>query len=52
MMDPFIEYSIKYDKDLRSRVKLLGKLLGKVVKSQAGENVFRIVERLRKGYLD
>ena len=30
----------------------MGKLLGKVVKSQAGENVFRIVERLRKGYLE
>jgi phosphoenolpyruvate carboxylase len=30
----------------------LGKLLGKVVKAQAGENVFRIVERLRKGYID
>ena len=52
MTDPFIEYSIKYDKDLRSRVKLLGKLLGKVVKTQAGENVFRIVERLRKGYIE
>ncbi|MEJ2330244.1 MAG: phosphoenolpyruvate carboxylase [Gammaproteobacteria bacterium] len=52
MTDPFVEYSIKYDKDLRSRVKLLGKLLGKVVKTQAGENVFRIVERLRKGYID
>ncbi|MGD9356415.1 MAG: phosphoenolpyruvate carboxylase, partial [Chromatiales bacterium] len=34
------------------RVKLLGKLLGKVVKTQAGENVFRIVERLRKGYIE
>lgn len=52
MTDSFIEYSIKYDKDLRSRVKLLGKLLGKVLKAQAGENVFRIVERLRKGYID
>ena len=52
MTDPFIYYSVKYDKELRSRVKLLGKLLGKVVKAQAGDNVFRIVERLRKGYID
>jgi len=39
------------DKQLRSRVKLLGTLLGNVLRSQAGQNVFVAVESLRKGYL-
>jgi phosphoenolpyruvate carboxylase len=51
MSDPFIDYALKYDRSLRSRVKLIGRLLGDVVRSQAGENIYRIVERLRKGYV-
>jgi len=39
------------DKQLRSRVKLLGKLLGDVLQEQAGERVFKTVETLRKGYV-
>lgn len=39
------------DKELRSRVKLLGTLLGNVLKSQAGERVFATVETLRKGFI-
>lgn len=39
------------DKELRARVKLLGSLLGDVLKSQAGGTVFEAVERLRTGYL-
>ena len=40
------------DKVLRTRVKLLGTLLGHVIRSQAGERVFNAVETLRKGYLN
>lgn len=39
------------DKQLRARVKLLGKLLGNVLRAQAGGHVFVAVETLRKGYL-
>ncbi|MDE3020794.1 MAG: phosphoenolpyruvate carboxylase [Pseudomonadota bacterium] len=39
------------DKDLRSRVGLLGRLLGQVLRSQAGEHVYNAVETLRKGYI-
>lgn len=39
------------DKELRSRVKLFGNLLGSVLKAQAGENVLGTVEKLRKGYI-
>ena len=39
------------DKALRSRVKLLGNLLGNVLRSQAGNGVFVAVEALRKGYI-
>ena len=40
------------DKPLRARVKLLGTLLGNVLKTQADDNVFAAVETLRKGYID
>lgn len=40
------------DKLLRSRVKLLGRLLGNVIRDQAGERVFSAVEALRKGYIN
>ncbi len=40
------------DKQLRSRVKLLGTLLGNVLREQAGEDVYSAVEDLRKGFID
>ena len=40
------------DKPLRARVKLLGTLLGNVLKTQADDTVFPAVETLRKGYID
>ncbi len=39
------------DKQLRARVKLLGKLLGNVLRAQAGGHVLVAVETLRKGYI-
>ncbi len=39
------------DKTLRSLVKVLGKLLGDVLRTQEGENVYNAVETLRKGYV-
>jgi phosphoenolpyruvate carboxylase len=39
------------DKVLRSRVKLLGTLLGNVLRDQAGGRVFVAVEALRKGFI-
>jgi len=40
------------DKQLRSRVKLLGRLLGNVLHEQAGERVYKAVETLRRGYVN
>tara|TARA_Y100000389_G_scaffold26629_1_gene22867 strand:- start:3117 stop:5918 length:2802 start_codon:yes stop_codon:yes gene_type:complete len=40
------------DAQLRSSVKLLGKLLGNIIKSHAGEEVFTSVEKLRKGFIN
>ncbi len=39
------------DKELRSRVRLFGNLLGQVLREQAGTKVFDAVETLRKGYI-
>lgn len=39
------------DKQLRSRVKLFGNLLGKTVEQQAGSEALAAVETLRKGYI-
>lgn len=39
------------DKELRSRVRLFGNLLGEVLASQAGPRVLGAVETLRKGYI-
>ena len=39
------------DKELRSRVRLFGNLLGEVLASQAGADVLAAVETLRKGYI-
>lgn len=40
------------DRVLRARVKLLGRLLGEVLKQHAGESVFEAVEYLRKGFIN
>ena len=40
------------DKTLRSRVKLLGTLLGDVLRHQEGEDVLNTVETLRQGYVN
>ncbi|BBP44036.1 phosphoenolpyruvate carboxylase [Thiosulfativibrio zosterae] len=39
------------DKQLRSRVKLLGSLLGEVIETQVGTPILEAVEKLRKGYI-
>jgi phosphoenolpyruvate carboxylase len=39
------------DKELRSRVRLFGDLLGEVLSTQAGADVLEAVETLRKGYI-
>jgi len=51
MTDPFVRACVENDKELRSRVKHLGRLLGDVLKSQSRKETFRIVERLRKGFI-
>ena len=51
MTDPFVKACVENDKELRSRVKHLGRLLGDVLKSQSRKETFRIVERLRKGFI-
>jgi phosphoenolpyruvate carboxylase len=39
------------DKQLRSRVKLFGNTLGKILLEHAGKDVFSAVEKLRKGHI-
>ena len=39
------------DKKLRKRVKLLGNILGSVIREHSGEEVFQAVEKLRRGFL-
>jgi len=46
-----MSYTQPNDKQLRSRVKLLGSLLGNVLLSQGGKRVYAAVETLRKGYI-
>ncbi|MDE2088912.1 MAG: phosphoenolpyruvate carboxylase, partial [Gammaproteobacteria bacterium] len=46
-----IDMGILRDKELRVRVKLFGKLLGNVMRTQAGGRVFAAVETLRKGFI-
>lgn len=43
--------STQSDKELRSRVKLLGRLLGKVLIKHEHPSVFKSVEKLRKGFI-
>ncbi|MEJ2178854.1 MAG: phosphoenolpyruvate carboxylase [Gammaproteobacteria bacterium] len=40
-----------HDKSLRSLVKVLGTLLGDILRTQEGEDVYNAVETLRQGYL-
>lgn len=40
-----------HDKDLRSRVKLFGTLLGNVLRTHAGNDIYKAVETLRRGYV-
>ena len=40
------------DEALRSRVKLFGNILGDILKSHAGDNVFSAVEALRQGHIN
>jgi len=47
----FREVTPTHDKNLRSRVRLFGNLLGEVLREQAGEGILYAVEELRKGYI-
>jgi len=40
------------DKELRTRVKLLGKILGEVFNEQNGDTLYELVEQLRTGYIE
>jgi phosphoenolpyruvate carboxylase len=51
MNDQIESLKLPRDKQLRARVKLFGNLLGKVIRTQAGEHVFAAVEALRKGHI-
>ena len=39
------------DKELRSRVRLFGTLLGEVVREHSGDDILKAVESLRRGYI-
>lgn len=41
-----------YERESRSRVKLLGKLLGQVIQEQAGSQTYELVEFLRAGFVN
>lgn len=51
MNDPFVLECVQRDKELRSRVKRLGAMLGQILRTQVGEDVYRHVEELRKGFI-
>jgi len=48
---PTLPFTQIGDKDLRSRVRLFGDLLGEVLREQAGEDILSAVETLRRGYI-
>ena len=52
MSDFLKNYDAITDSQLRSCVKLLGKLLGNAIKLHAGNDVYLIVEKLRKGFIN
>ena len=41
----------KADSKLRARVKLLGAILGDIIREQNGEHIFDVIEELRKGFI-
>lgn len=45
------EKPVAHDAQLRSRVKLFGNILGKIIKTHSGHRVFATVEALRKGHI-
>ena len=51
MRSDFEKSCLKQDRELRDHVRLLSTLLGNVVRRQVGSDAFRILERLRKGYI-
>lgn len=51
MIDAKNPIRLPQDKELRSRVKLLGTLLGNVLRAQAGHRVYAAVETLRRGFI-
>jgi len=51
MSIPAISFHPKSDKELRSRVKLLGKLIGNVLLKHESPEVFHAVESLRTGFI-
>ncbi|MDC3386363.1 phosphoenolpyruvate carboxylase [Gammaproteobacteria bacterium] len=52
MSDFLKNYDAITDTQLRSCVKLLGKLLGNAITAHAGKEVFTVVEKLRKGFIN
>ncbi|MCP3850500.1 MAG: phosphoenolpyruvate carboxylase [Gammaproteobacteria bacterium] len=40
------------DKELRSKVKIVGSILGNILKSHSNDTVFDVVEELRTGYIE
>jgi len=48
---PTLPFTQPGDKDLRSRVRLFGDLLGEILHEQAGEDILFAVETLRRGYI-
>ncbi|MCG6935948.1 MAG: phosphoenolpyruvate carboxylase [Proteobacteria bacterium] len=46
-----VDRKLPNDKQLRSRVRLFGNILGKILQDHAGEKVFNAVEALRKGHI-
>ena len=52
MSDYLKNYDAITDTQLRSCVKLLGKLLGNTIKSHASKEVYVVVEKLRKGFIN
>ena len=51
MSIPATPFEVKSDKELRSRVKLLGKLVGNVLLKHESAEVFHAVESLRTGFI-
>jgi phosphoenolpyruvate carboxylase len=49
--DPTSAFEQSGDKELRSRVRLFGNLLGEVLREHAGAEILAAVESLRKGYI-